>query len=60
MKSILLTYGVAYVLVMLLYVSGIAYSKWLLTITATLGLWYWPFATLLNITVIVLVISSLA
>ena len=60
MKSILLTYGVVYVLVMLLYVSGIAYSNWLLAIIATLGFWYWPFATLINITVLVLVVSSFA
>ena len=60
MKSILLTYGVVYVLIMLCFVSGVAHSHWLLAITAALGLWYWPFATLINISVIVLVMSSLA
>lgn len=58
MKSILLAYGLASAAAMLTYLSSASWGPSAVVAAAALGLWYWPFVTVINIVVIVLVISA--
>jgi len=54
MKSIFLTYGLAYLASTAAFLLGMPPARWAIVILAVLGLWYIPFGTLVNIIVITL------
>ena len=58
MKWILLAYGLASTAAMLAYLSNASWGRSAVVAAAVLGLWYWPFVTVINIVVIVLVLSA--
>ena len=58
MKLIFIGYGLTYVGAMTAYLLGAPWSRWGLSIVAVLGLWYWPFGTVIGLVVVSLVVFS--
>ncbi len=58
MKSTFLIYGVAFLVLAAALALGVRWVWWGLLVVALLGLWYIPFGTLINGTIILLLIVS--
>ena len=54
MKAIFVVYGLVYLGMLAVFLSGASWSRWGMILMAVLGLWYLPFGTVVNLLVLAL------